>query len=129
MISRRSIIRSIVGVGLFPFTLFAGQRTSVKRHTVKVWEFKRYKRPNKAGWLGWLEVHGEGIAWIDLEGRIMFCQTQYNKKRHVREAWELKYFKRTDSKGFNKLLKVHGKAIALITPDHRAWFLNPLPLP
>ncbi len=37
------------------------------------WEFKRYQRPDDVGWLGWLEVMGEAIAFIGLDRRIVWC--------------------------------------------------------
>ena len=36
------------------------------------WCFKRYCRPDDVGWLGWIEVLGEVIAYVDLHRRIVF---------------------------------------------------------
>ena len=36
------------------------------------WKFVKYKIPEKVNWLGWIEVGGEAIAWIDLDSKIFF---------------------------------------------------------
>lgn len=38
----------------------------------ELWRFKRYSCPDAVGWLGWLEVCGETIAFVDLGRRIFF---------------------------------------------------------
>lgn len=38
----------------------------------EAWEFKRYSIPDDVGWLGYLIVLGEVIAFVDLGKRIHF---------------------------------------------------------
>ncbi len=40
---------------------------------MRTWSFKRYRRPDDVGWLGWIEVLGEVIAHVDLGRRIFFA--------------------------------------------------------
>lgn len=41
--------------------------------TDEAWSFKRYDNPDDVGWLGWLEVLGECIAFIGLDRRIVWA--------------------------------------------------------
>lgn len=36
------------------------------------WRFVKYDRPDDVGWAGWIEVLGEVIAFIGLDGRIFW---------------------------------------------------------
>ena len=40
------------------------------------WRFVRYKCPDSVGWLGWIEVLGETIAFVGLDWRISFVEKQ-----------------------------------------------------
>jgi hypothetical protein len=41
------------------------------------WQFCRYYCPDGVGWLGWLEVLGEVIAFVGLDRKIFFVDKEH----------------------------------------------------